>query len=122
MSENEGLRSRIAFHLDFPDYNAEEMLQILELMTEDKGYTIDENVKAKCHDIFKIACTKPDFGNGRFARTLLEQAIMKQSDRLVKIANGKKISRKDLISLTADDFSVNAEKMYKKPKSAIGFV
>ena len=72
--------------------------------------------------VFKIACTKSDFGNGRFARNLLEQAMMKQSDRLIKESNGKKLSRKDLTSLTADDFSVNAEKMYKKPKSAIGFV
>ena len=43
-------------------------------------------------------------------------------DRLIKESNGKKLSRKDLTSLTAEDFSVNAEKMYKKPKSAIGFV
>ena len=41
LSENEGLRSRIAFHLDFPDYNAEEMLQILELMVKNKGYVIN---------------------------------------------------------------------------------
>ena len=122
LSENEGLRSRIAFHLDFPDYNAEEMLQILELMVKNKGYVIDDEVREKCMDIFKCACGQSEFGNGRFARNLLEQAMMKQSDRLIKESNGKKLSRKDLTSLTADDFSVNAEKMYKKPKSAIGFV
>ena len=55
--------------------------------------------------VFKIACTKSDFGNGRFARNLLEQAIMKQSDRLVKVANGKKIGRKELSTLVADDFT-----------------
>ena len=122
LAGNEGLRSRIAFHLDFPDYNADEMLQILELMVEDKGYLIDEDVKEKCHDIFSVACSKPEFGNGRFARNLLEQAIMKQSDRLVKNTNGKKIGREDLSTLVAEDFSVNAEKVYKKSKTAIGFV
>ncbi|ORU00169.1 stage V sporulation protein K [Anaerovibrio sp. JC8] len=122
LAENEGLRSRIAFHLDFPDYNAEEMLQILELMVKNKGYEINDEVREKCLDIFKCACGQSEFGNGRFARNLLEQAMMKQSDRLIKESNGKKISRKDLTSLMADDFSVNAEKMYKKPKTAIGFV
>ncbi len=79
-------------------------------------------MREKCLDIFKCACGQSEFGNGRFARNLLEQAMMKQSDRLIKESNGKKLSRKDLTSLTAEDFSVNAEKMYKKPKTAIGFV
>lgn len=122
LAENEGLRSRIAFHLDFPDYNAEEMLQILELMVKDKGYEIDDAVRQKCHALFMDVCSQPEFGNGRFARNLLEQAMMKQSDRLVKSAKGHQLGRKELTTLVADDFSVNAEKTYKKTKSAIGFV
>ena len=94
LSENEGLRSRIAFHLDFPDYNAEEMLQILELMVKNKGYEINDEVREKCLGIFRCACGQSEFGNGRFARNLLEQAMMKQSDRnphrlLLRIRRGR---------------------------------
>ena len=121
LNENEGLRSRIAFHLDFPDYNADEMLQILELMADEKGYKLDEKVKEKCHEIFVDACGQPEFGNGRFARNVLEQAIMKQADRIVKNAKGKPISRRNLTTLIADDFVVNAGKQYGKKKNIIGF-
>ena len=38
LEKNEGLRSRIAFHVDFPDYNAEELCGILKLMSKEKGY------------------------------------------------------------------------------------
>ncbi len=121
LAQNEGLRSRIAFHLIFPDYNADEMLQIFELMAKEKGYRINDEIKAKCLDIFKEACKQPEFGNGRFARNVLEQAMMRQADRVVKNTRGKTISRRKLTTFTVDDFDVNAEKQYRKEKKVIGF-
>ena len=122
LNENEGLRSRIAFHLDFPDYNADEMLQILELMAREKGYKINGEIREKCHEIFVDACSQPEFGNGRFARNVLEQAMMRQADRVVKTAKGKSISKRNLTTFIADDFVVNAGKCYGKKKNEIGFV
>ena len=122
LDKNEGLRSRIAFHLDFPDYNADEMLQILELMAEKKGYEMDDGVRKKCFAIFQTACGQDEFGNGRFARNLLEQAMMKQSERIARAYAGTEISRKELSMLVAEDFDTNIGQRFKEKKKAIGFI
>ena len=122
LAKNEGLRSRIAFHLDFPDYNAKELYDILKLMAEDKGYKLDENIEKKCLHIFEKAVGQEGFGNGRFARNLLEQAMMAQSRRIARDYRNKKISRKMLATLKAEDFEVNAGKILEKEKKPkIGF-
>jgi len=122
LNKNEGLRSRIAFHLDFPDYNAEELVGILKLMAHKKGYKIDSKIEEKCFGIFEKAVKQKEFGNGRYARNLLEQAMMAQSRRITKEYSGRKITRKALTTLKAVDFDVNAGKqMEKETKHRIGF-
>jgi len=120
LEKNEGLRSRIAFHLDFPDYNADEMTQIMKLMAEGKGYQLSEEILGVCKDIFEDACRHEEFGNGRFARNLLEQALMNQANRLCEENKGKRISRAKLKELKPEDFHTNAKKQYKENKF-IGF-
>lgn len=122
LDKNEGLRSRIVFHLDFPDYNAEELMEILKLMADKKGYRIDTAVEEKCFEIFRRAVTQDDFGNGRYARNLLEQAMMAQARRISHEYKGKTINRKLLSTLKAIDFEVNASNQLKKEvKRTIGF-
>ena len=122
LAKNEGLRSRIAFHLDFPDYKADELVGILKLMAEQKGYKLNGQIETKCQEIFELAVKQEEFGNGRYARNLLEQAMMAQSRRITKEYRGKKISRKALITLKAEDFDVNASKQLQKDvKSRMGF-
>ncbi len=120
LQKNEGLRSRIAFHLNFPDYNENELMEILLRMAKEKGFTLDSDTKEKCRSIFANACQNAEFGNGRFARNLLEQAILRQSDRIVK-EHRKKLSKKVLSILKADDFEVNADKQYSRKEKQIGF-
>lgn len=114
LEKNEGLRSRIAFHLDFPDYNGEELTEIFKLMVNDKGYKLDDGVESKVREIFESACKNEEFGNGRFARNLLEQAMMAQSARIMKENRGKKISKKTLAILKPEDFDVNIKNQYAK--------
>jgi SpoVK/Ycf46/Vps4 family AAA+-type ATPase len=121
LNKNEGLRSRIAFHLDFPDYTPDEMVEILKLMSEQRGYKLDKDAIEKCHGIFKLACVDDDFGNGRFVRNLLEQAELTQSHRIASGVRGNKISRKTLMTLTAEDFDVNISKRLKTTHIPIGF-
>lgn len=122
LDKNEGLRSRIAFHLEFPDYKAEELVGILKLMAEKKGYKMSHDIEAKCLDIFEMAVKQKEFGNGRFARNLLEQAMMAQSRRITKEYKGKKVTRKALTTLKVEDFEVNASKqLQKETKYKIGF-
>ncbi|MDD7642688.1 MAG: AAA family ATPase [bacterium] len=121
LEKNEGLRSRIAFHLNFPDYNAEELWQILKLMAKQKGYRLAEGIETMCMDIFSTACSHDEFGNGRFARNVLEQAIMHQSERLFNEYKGKKIPKSKLLELIPADFETNAGQQFKEKKGRIGF-
>ena len=121
-AKNEGLRSRIAFHLDFPDYSAEELVDILKLMADKKGYKLNPDIERKCLEIFGQAVKKEEFGNGRYVRNLLEQAMMAQSRRITKEYAGKKITRKALTTLKPEDFDVTASKLIEKEtKRTIGF-
>ena len=121
LAKNEGLRSRIAFHVDFPDYNADELCGILKLMSKDKGYTLDESAEEKCRTIFETACKNAEFGNGRFVRNVLEQAIIKQSLRIVDEYRNENVDKKIISILSASDFEINAAETYKTTKKVIGF-
>lgn len=104
LSRNPGLRSRIAFHLSFEDYSPEELYRITRLLAEEQGLTLAADVREKLLLIFRDARKEPDFGNGRFARNLLEKAQMKQADRLVR-ENPDRLTRSDVQILTAEDFA-----------------
>ena len=117
LEKNEGLRSRIAFHVDFPDYNAEELCDILKLMSKEKGYTLDEEAEKKCRGIFESACKNEEFGNGRFVRNVLEQAIIKQSSRIVSEHQNEVFDKQIISTLSASDFDINAAKTYKPARN-----
>jgi len=104
LEKNEGLKSRITFHLDFPNYNIAELNAILELMIQQNGYQCDRTVYDKCANIFGKVICDDDFGNGRYVRNLFEHAIMKQSNRLVKAFAGSEIDEKQITYLKAEDF------------------
>lgn len=121
LNKNEGLKSRIAFHVNFPDYGADELLDILTLMADKKGFELSPEVKDKCRNIFASVCQQKDFGNGRFARNLLEQALLKQSQRLIAENEGKEIGKNELLCLRPEDFEVNAAGHGEKPNRSLGF-
>ena len=108
-------------HLNFPDYKADEIWQIMKLMADKRGYKLSEDVESKCMGIFEEACSHEEFGNGRFARNLLEQAEMRQSQRLFRENKGKKISKEKIMELRAEDFDTISVNQYKDKKSKIGF-
>lgn len=120
LDRNEGLRSRIAFHINFPDYKADELVEILKLMAAKKSYNLDDEVIEHCRKIFKRAATKKDFGNGRFVRNLLEQASLKHARRIIREHENSEITKEDLLRFTVDDFKVNVDKTYKDEK-ILGF-
>lgn len=121
LEKNEGLRSRIAFHIDFPDYTSDELVAIFKLMADQKGYMINQEIETKCSEIFSKAVKQKEFGNGRFARNLLEQAMMAQSRRIITENHGRKISRKTLNTLKVEDLDVNAWEKLKDDRRIIGF-
>ena len=119
LDRNEGLRSRIAFHVNFPDYTAEELTEIFKLMAKRRGYEISPDVAEHCKDIFKRVARKKNFGNGRFVRTLLEQAWLKQAQRIVKENEGGEVTKEDLTSFKVEDFEVNVDKKYRDERRLV---
>ncbi|MCR4791151.1 MAG: AAA family ATPase [Lachnospiraceae bacterium] len=104
LDQNEGLKSRISFHLDFPDYTSDELTDILKLMCEKREYVLDDDALACCHDIFDSAVREENYGNGRYVRNLLEQAIIRQSSRVLEESAGKKLSKEEICILKKEDF------------------
>ena len=106
LAQNEGLRSRIAFHLDFPDYSPDELTDILKLMCEKRQYTMSDEALKSCRSIFGQASRVENFGNGRYVRNVLEQAIMRQSGRIIaeSTKNGTELTKDKLCLLEECDF------------------
>lgn len=81
-SRNPGLRSRVPFCISFKDYSAADMLKIAEREAQNRGFTIDERTKEKVLSICETVAGKPESGNGRFSRNLVEDAILSYAARV----------------------------------------
>ena len=119
LEQNEGLASRIAFHLTFPDYTADELIQITDLMLEKQGYRLDTAARDRCFSICAGACTEKNYGNGRFVRNMIDHAIMRQADRLLQLNKNAELSKEAVSILIEDDFELVG--MKKKQCMAMGF-
>lgn len=122
LNSNEGFSSRVAFHLDFPDYTADEMVEILQAMAKERGLRLNAAILKKCRGIFADASTQKDFGNGRYVRNVLEAAVIRQAERLMKAREKRPVTRQMAASLCAEDFvSVKIIRKKEKRKKPIGF-
>jgi len=87
INSNPGLRSRFNRYIGFPDYSAEELLEIFQLQTRKNDYTLAEEADdcLKKHFASKIAQKTKDFGNARYVRNLFEKTIEMQANRLASV-------------------------------------
>ena len=109
LKRNPGLRSRISFIMEFKDYSTQQLTEIAEKMAKDRGLRLTDDARLRIHELMKETSTRKDFGNGRFARNLVEHAVMKQASRLYKTGIDK-ATEDDIRTLTAEDFpEPNAE-------------
>lgn len=118
IQRNPGLRSRIAFHVPFSDYTPKELCKIAVHIAEKKGLSVSSEAQDKLVSVFENAVLTEDFGNGRFARNVIEQAQMEQAVRLVKM-NPENIAAKEVTTLKPEDI---VEIPYaEEQKACIGF-
>ena len=119
LDRNPGLRSRIAFHVPFMDYNAEELCGIASLLGRSKGVELTEDAMDKLRIGFEAACQIPSFGNGRYVRNVLELSKMNQAERVLEM-DPDKISDKELRTLEAEDIQF-PKLEFRAERKSIGF-
>jgi len=101
-ASNPGMSSRIAHHLDFPDYSLDELVAIGELMLREQRYRLSAAAEATFRDYLARRMTQPRFANGRSVRNALERARLRHANRLIA-ADGT-LGKDDLMRLEPADF------------------
>lgn len=99
---NPGMSSRIAHHVDFPDYSPDELLEIAELMLEKMQYAFSSTAATAFRDYIERRQKLPHFANARSVRNALDRARLRQANRLFE-SSSKKLSRHDLMTLEERD-------------------
>ena len=98
---NPGFSSRIAHHLDFPDYTLDELLAIAQLMLAEYMYRFSPEAHQAFEGYLKRRMHMPRFANARSVRNAIDRARLRQANRL--FAKGGKISKTDLMTIEAED-------------------
>ena len=97
---NPGLASRVAHHIDFPDYSDEELLQIAGRMVEDLGLGLSGEAKQALAEYVTLRRQQPNFANARSIRNALDRARLRQARRLIEAG---KVDARALTTIEAAD-------------------
>lgn len=98
---NPGISSRVAHHLDFPDYSLDELLIIAQLMLAEQMYRFSPEAQQAFEAYLKRRMHLPRFSNARSVRNALDRSRLRQANRL--FAKGGKFSSTDLMTIEAED-------------------
>jgi probable Rubsico expression protein CbbX len=99
---NPGLSSRIAHHLDFPDYSPEELLEIALRMVQHMQYTLSESALGALREYIPKRMNQPHFANARSIRNALDRARLRHANRLCTL-KGRELTRDDLMTIEGAD-------------------
>jgi probable Rubsico expression protein CbbX len=98
---NPGFKSRIAHHIDFPDYSDDELYRIAEIMLGKDHYRLDDGARAALAEYVTLRRQQPHFANARSIRNALDRARLRQANRL--FSRETPVGRDDLSTITAAD-------------------
>jgi probable Rubsico expression protein CbbX len=101
-SSNPGIASRIAHHIDFPDYSEEELFAIAELMLERIQYRLSDEAAAALREYIVLRKAQPHFANARSIRNALDRARLRHASRLLE-SREREITLEALMTIAAED-------------------
>jgi probable Rubsico expression protein CbbX len=103
---NPGLSSRVANHIDFPDYSAEELQAIAQLILAEENYRFSDEARATFADYIQRRMQLPFFANARSIRNAIDRARMRQANRLFN-RMGSALTKRDLMTIEAEDITAS---------------
>jgi probable Rubsico expression protein CbbX len=111
---NPGMSSRVAHHIDFPDYSPAELHSIAALMLEQMQYRLDSQADAALLEYIERRIKQPHFANARSVRNALDRARLRQASRLFERRGGV-LSKEDLVTIKAAD--IRASRVFAAVKA-----
>jgi probable Rubsico expression protein CbbX len=115
-ASNPGMSSRIAHHLEFPDYTLDELEAIGGLMLERQRYRLSDEATKVFREYLERRKAQPRFANARSVRNALERARLRHASRLAEGAG--RVGKDDLIRLEPADFL--ASRVFGEPSDRTG--
>ncbi len=117
-SSNPGMSSRIAQHIDFPDYTQPELVSIAGKMVQQMNYRFDAEAEVAMGDYIGRRLQQPNFANARSVRNALDRARLRQANRLFAGigTDTRNVTAEDLSTLAASD--ILASRVFDTPESA----
>jgi hypothetical protein len=107
---NPGFRSRIAHHIEFPDYSEPELFAIAELMLVQMQYRLSDAAAPVLREYIALRKTQPHFANARSIRNALDRARLRQANRLFEGRKGP-LSRDMLATIEPED--IRASRVFR---------
>lgn len=101
-ASNPGLSSRIANHIDFPDYTVEELLTISKMMLDEQQYQLTPEANIALAEYISIRKERPLFANARSVKNALDRARMRQANRIFE-SRGQILTKRELVNIEAQD-------------------
>lgn len=114
-SSNPGFRSRIAHHIDFPDYDDGELGAIADKILSGMGYHLSDPAREALADYLARRRAQPHFANARSLRNALDRARLRQAVRLFERAQGG-VTADELSTIEAED--IRASRVFNDPPAA----
>ncbi len=104
-SDVPGLSSRIGHHIDFPDYDLDELMAIAQLMVRQQRYRFSPEAEKAFQDYLARRMEQPRFANGRSVRNALDRLRMRHANRLWEAADSGqgRLTKGDLVTIQAND-------------------
>jgi len=111
---NPGMSSRIAHHLDFPDYASDELLSIGDSMLGQQNYRFGPGAREAFNEYLDLRLKQPHFANARSVRNALDRARLRQASRLF-VDRDRELTKEDLSTLSEAD--IRASRVFSSAKT-----